>query len=148
MKAYKSILTGLALLALVLAVPVWAEMISVSDSDMAGIAGKLNTLTVTGGGTTQVASSDASANIQVGWFQWSDLHDTDKSNQKGANFFPSGQLGGATSTAINRVQENVTAAVNAISWGATGNGEFTASSMSGVTSFVNMNYAVMAVGGF
>lgn len=142
MNAYRSILTGLAMLAMALAVPVWAEMISVSDTDLAGVAGKANTFTF-GGGTTsdQTANSDSSANIQVGWYQWSDNHAGDTTNQKASNYFSSGSQQG------NEAQQNVVAAINAISWGATGNGQFTAASISG-GDFTNMDYAVMAVGGF
>jgi len=143
MKSYRSILSGLVMLALLMALPVWAEMAAVSDSEMAGITGKAatNTLTFsTGAFTTQSASSDTSANIQVGWYQWSDNHNLDGSQQKAANDFDSANFS-------NQAQQNVTAAINAINWGATGNGEIVAGSLT-TSDFTNMDYAVMAVGGF
>jgi len=141
MKAYRSILTGLAVLALLIAVPVMAEMVSVGDADLAGITGKANTFTFSGDtSSTQTANSGSSANIQVGWYQWSDNHSTDQTNQKAANFFTSENAG-------NAAQQNVTASINAINWGATGNGELTATTVTAAT-FTNMDYGVMAVGGF
>ena len=143
MKSYRSILSGLVMLSLLIALPVWAEMAAVSDSEMAGITGKAATNTYTfssGAFTRQTASSDTSANIQVGWYQWSDNHATDQSNQKAANDFDSS--GGS-----NQAQYQVTAAINAINWGATGNGEIVAGDLA-ATDFTNMDYAVMAVGGF
>jgi len=144
MKAYRSIISGLAVLVLLLAVPVWAEMASVSDSDLAGITGKVNTYTFGADASiSQSASGDTSANIQVGWYQWTDTHTTDTTNQKAANYFGS-------ETAGNTAQSNVTASINAITWGATGNGELTATdvTVTGASGFANMDYAVMAVGGF
>jgi hypothetical protein len=142
MKAYKSMLAGLAVLAMALSVPVWAEMVSVSDSDLAGISGKDNLFTFAGEtSSSQSANDDSSANIQVGWYQWADNHSADTTNQKASNYFSSGSAEG------NSVQQNAVAAINAITWGATGNGQFTAASISG-GDFTNMDYAVMAVGGF
>jgi len=144
MKAYRSILTGLAVLALLIAVPVMAEKVSVGDADLAGITGKVNTYTFGADASiSQSASGDTSANIQVGWYQWTDTHTADTTNQKAANYFGS-------ETAGNTAQSNVTASINAITWGATGNGELTATdvTVSGASGFANMDYAVMAVGGF
>ena len=141
MKTYRSIVSGLAMLVLLVAVPVWAEMVSVGDSELSGISGKQNTYNFQGGASiTQTANSDTSANIQVGWYQWADDHSADTTNQKAANYFSSENAG-------NAAQENVAASINAITWGATGNGELTATTVNAAT-FTNMNYGVMAVGGF
>jgi hypothetical protein len=157
MKTFWSILGGMAMLALLLAVPVRAEMAAIADSDLSGISGKAsNTYMFSGTTTTTItANGDSSANVQFGWFQWTDRHgnsdvdlstDTvldgaavDISNHKGAN-----NQSGANSA----VQENVVADSNVINWGAaatlvwiTGSGT--------VTGAINqMPYAVMAVGGF
>jgi len=119
-------------------------MLSVGDSDLAGITGKANTYSFGADATiTQSAANDTSANIQVGWYQWTDTHTTDGTNQKAANYFDS--TGGP-----NQAQQSVVASINAITWGATGNGELTATdvTVSGTGGFANMDYAVMAVGGF
>ena len=59
-------LGGVALLALLIAVPVRAEVASVSDSDLDAISGK------------------GDATVTFGAYFWVDAHDTDASNHKGA----------------------------------------------------------------
>ncbi len=65
MKISSFILGGLAALAIMIAVPVQAEMASVSDTDLDGISGKGNT------------------SITYGGLLWDDLHTADTSNHKG-----------------------------------------------------------------
>jgi opacity protein-like surface antigen len=61
-----SILAGLAVVALLVAVSVQAEMVSVSDSDLDAVAGKGN------------------ATITFGGYSWDDDHSLDNSDHKGA----------------------------------------------------------------
>jgi hypothetical protein len=142
-KKLLSIVVGLAGLALVVATPVMAGMMSVSDSDLSSISGK-NAITFTTScacsSIAQDQSGDQSANISVAVEQWFDNHSADASDHKGAN-----DLSGATTQA----QQTVTAEVNAIQWGSAGNTTFDATTLT-VTSggYTNMAYGVFAGGGF
>jgi len=86
MKKATLILGGIAVLAL-MAMPVWAGMSPIADSDLAGISGKASNQYLFSGtsNTSQILTSDNSANIQVGWYQWNDDHSADVSDHKGAN---------------------------------------------------------------
>jgi len=140
-KKSMSIVLGLAGLALLVATPVMAGMMSVSDSDLSAISGKDNGITFASGSTIlQDQSGDQSANITVAVEQWDDTHAGDTSNHKGAN-----DLSGPTTEA----QQTVSAEVNAIQWGAAGNTTYDGSSIT-VTSggYTNMAYGVFAGGGF
>ena len=140
-KKMLSIVIGLAGLALVVAVPAMAGMMSVSDSDLSSISGKDNGITFASGSTIlQDQSGDQSANITVGVEQWFDNHSADASDHKGAN-----DLSGATTQA----QQTVTAEVNAIQWGSAGNTTFDTGTIT-VSSggYTNMAYGVFAGGGF
>lgn len=129
------------MLALLLAVPVRSEMVTVSDSDLSGITGKaLNTLTFAAtANTTITANGDSSANVQVGWYQWNDRHDTDGSVNKGGN-----NQSGDTSA----VQQNVVANTNSINWGAWSTLTWISGNESSTGTIAQMPYAVMGVGGF
>jgi hypothetical protein len=147
MKTFWSILGGIAVLALFLAVPVRAEFASLSDADLDGISGKAAATNAANfdnaGGLTEFISGDA--NVQVGYYQWNDDHTGDVSKQKAANYFDSGAIG--TAGLSNQAQQNVVSNINAITWGATGNGNLVAGAVSAAT-FTNMDYATMVVGGF
>jgi hypothetical protein len=139
MKTFWSILGGMAMLALLLAVPVRSEMVTASDSDLSGITGKVNnTLTFTGGAVTDITAG-GSANVQFGWYQWNDDHSADVSINKGGN-----NQSGDTSA----VQENVVADSNLINWGAAANLIWISATESSTGSIAQMPYATMGVGGF
>jgi hypothetical protein len=140
MKKAILILGGIAVLAL-MALPVWAGMSSVADSDLAGISGKANNQYLFSGtsNTNQTMTEDNSANIQVGWFQWNDDHSTDMSNHKGANDVS----GDATTT-----QQNVVADTNLIQWGAAASLNWVTSTETSSGTIAQMPYAVFANGGF
>lgn len=140
-KSILSILGGIAGLALLLAVPVWAgEMSQVTDSDLAGISGKVNTYLFSGALTTDQANTNgSSANISVGWYQWSDDHTADTSDHKGAN-----DQSGSDST----VQQNVVATANVIQWGAWATTNWNTASETSTGTIISMAYATMANGGF
>jgi hypothetical protein len=141
MKTFWSILGGMAMLALLLAVPVRSEMVTVSDSDLSGITGKsVNSLSFSGTANTSIeATGDNSANIQTGWFQWNDRHDADTSVNKGGN----NQSGDNSA-----VQQNVTADSNVINWGAAATLTWVTGSGGATGTIAQMPYAVMGVGGF
>lgn len=98
-------------------VPAQAGMVAVGDSDLAAISGKANIATISGSDGLTQGADGSNGNVQVGYFQWDDLHTADSSNQKGANFFNSGD--GAA--AGNKVQQNAVAVINEINWGAAAN---------------------------
>ena len=99
-------------------VPAQAEMVAVGDSDLASISGKAgNVALILGTDSLTQSANSANGNVQIGYFQWNDLHTADSSNQKGANFFDSG----AGAAAGNKVQQNVVAVINEINWGAAAN---------------------------
>jgi hypothetical protein len=125
MKKYSSMWLGLGMLALLLAVPVWAEMAVVSDSDLGSVTGKNNYL------------ENGSANIQIDIFSWTDDHTADQSDHKGAN-----DQSGTSST----VQSDVHAAANVINWGAAAQNNLVSDSIAGTQE--NMSYGVFAGGGF
>jgi hypothetical protein len=143
MKTYLSIIGGIAMLALLVAVPAKAEMTAVGDSDMAGISGKAGTANdytfSSNSVTNQLNSNDSSSNIQVGWFQWNDDHTSDVSDHKGAN-----DQAGDTSS----VQQNIVADHNAINWGAWSSLSWKSSGDTSTGTIAQMPYAIMAVGGF
>jgi len=66
MKLSRYILGGMAALALMVAIPVHAEMTAIADSDLDGIAAKGN------------------ASVTFAGYSWGDSHTTDASNHKGA----------------------------------------------------------------
>jgi len=130
---------------------------SISDNKLDQITGKSNTYTfgstTTNTTTTLTQGPDSSANIQFGWYQWSDLHGTDGSLHKGAN---------DQSGTSSNVQGTVVATVNSLVWGSVGQnslinapGTFTPASQTVGTATgsitgnqSNMAYGVFAGGGF
>lgn len=140
MKTLLSVIGGMAVLMLLLVLPVQAEMSVVVDSDLSGISGKAsNQYNFSGASSTaQAVSNDSSANIQVGWFQWNDVHSGDTTNHKGAN----DQSGTSTN-----VQENVVSSANVINWGAAAHNNLVITGGIG-DGGANMAYGVFANGGF
>ncbi len=135
------VLAVFGLLVIILwALPVQAEMAAMADSDLATITGKAgsaNDYTFTGDSADSLIGGDA--NVQWGWYQWSDVHTTDVSDHKGAND------SSADGAAGNSVQENVVALTNAINWG----GYTYLTNNSDIASDQEiMPYAVFGVGGF
>jgi hypothetical protein len=143
MKPIALVVAGMAA-ATLLSAPVYAAKVSLSDAAIDAVSGKLNTYTFSSDSSATVSlASDASANIQFDWYQWTDLHTADSSTNKGAN----DQSGSAS-----LVQQNISGQANALIWGSAGqnvlvNSEGTPAA--GVTgSQTNMSYGVFAGGGF
>ena len=123
-----------------LSAPVFAAPQSLDDSTMDSISGKANTYTFGSTATTLMSiGDDASANIQVGWYQWTDDHSTDGSLDKGAN---------NQSGASSNVQSDIATTANSIMWGAIGQNtvENPGATIAGTQS--NMAYGVFTNGGF
>jgi hypothetical protein len=113
-----------------------------SDVELSGVSGKgTNTYNFQSDSTALVSlSSDASANIQFDWYQWTDSHSQDNSTNKGAN----DQSGSAS-----MVQQNIGGQANALIWGSAGQNVLTNTGSSNVAgSQTNMSYGVFAAGGF
>ena len=140
MKKAILLLGGMAVLAL-LAAPAWAGLSPVADSELAGISGKADNQYLFSGtaNTTQSLTSDNSANILVGWFQWNDDHSTDASDHKGAN-----DVSGVSTT----TQANVVSDTNLIQWGAAATLNWVTDTESSGGTIAQMPYAVFANGGF
>jgi hypothetical protein len=79
MKASHYLLGAVAALALMVAIPVHAEMAAMEDADLAGIAAK------------------GDATVDFGTYSWADAHDADASDHKGAL----DNAGSATLSGIN-----------------------------------------------
>ena len=143
MKPIALVVAGMAA-ATLLSAPVYAAKVSLSDEAIDAVAGKANTYTFTSDSSATVSlASDASANIQFDWYQWTDNHAVDASTNKGAN-----DQSGSSSL----VQQNISGQANALIWGSAGqnvlvNTEGT-NSAGVVGSQTNMSYGVFAGGGF
>jgi hypothetical protein len=143
MKPIALVVAGMAA-ATLLSAPVFAAKTSLSDAAMDKVSGKSNTYTFSSDSSATVSlASDASANIQFDWYQWTDIHSGDLSINKGAN----DQSGSAS-----QVQQNVSGQANALIWGSAGqNVLVNAEGTPGVGvagSQTNMSYGVFAGGGF
>jgi len=109
----------------------------VSDSALDEITGKNNVTTASALAiSVAFTGSDASANVQWGYYQWYDNHSSDTSKVKGGNRFD-----GSSS----QVQASVSELNNAIFWGGLGQNSLTTGTMSGGS---NMAYGTFAGGGF
>jgi hypothetical protein len=143
MKPIALVVAGMAA-ATLLSAPVYAGTTALSDAALDAVSGKLNTYTFASDSSATVSlASDASANIQFDWYQWTDLHTGDSSTNKGAN----DQSGSAS-----LVQQNISGQANALIWGSAGqnvlvNSEGTPG-VGVVGSQTNMSYGVFAGGGF
>ncbi|HTP41871.1 MAG TPA: hypothetical protein VML36_05575 [Nitrospiria bacterium] len=125
-----------ALFMALLALPVYAGMVGVSDQDLAGISGKDNSLTSLG--TISQTSDGDNGSIVVGVLQWTDSHTADASDHKGAN-----DISGDGST----VQQTVNAQVNMIQWGAVANASTLATDVT--ADFIDQeSWGTMYLGGF
>ena len=132
---------------LVMALPVWAAPMAVSDADLSGISGK-NVSTDTSGGpnistTNECASGtcigEVSGSVLYGSFSWTDDHSADASNHKGAN-----DVSGANSA----VQQNVVATDNSIVWGAISGMHFVSGDAGNSATQLIDSRAVQDIGGF
>jgi hypothetical protein len=132
---------GVAAAGCLLASPAFAAKTSLGDGDLNMVTGKDNTYTFGSVATSTITNSqDASANIAFGWYQWTDDHSGDLSDHKGSN----NQDGSATA-----VQQNVSATVNGLVWGAMGQNQLTNGGTVSLTGpETNMAYGVFAGGGF
>jgi len=107
MKPVVLLVAGMAA-ATVLAAPVNAAKVVVSDEALDAIYGEANTSIIYGNSDSTVSATNANGNIQIGSFQWDDNHSGDISSNKGAN----NQSGD-----FSQVQQNVSATTNALAWG-------------------------------
>jgi hypothetical protein len=141
---------------LVMALPVWAAPLAVSDADLAGITGKDvadlsydGTASAVPGPVVTLSSTNkcdaatcigmTSGNMQLGSFSWTDDHSADASDHKGAN-----DISGTDTTA----QQNVVATDNVINWGAYSSMHFTADTVGGSATQIVTTHAVQDIGGF
>ena len=140
MKPIALVVAGMAA-ATLLTAPVFAAKTSLSDVSLDGVVAKGNSYHFSSDSSAVVSlSSDASANIQFDWYQWSDSHSGDTSTNKGAN---------DQSGSHSQVQQSLTGDANALIWGSAGQNVLINTSGSNVGgSQTNMSYGVFAAGGF
>jgi fructose 1,6-bisphosphatase len=144
MKPITLVVAGIAA-ATLLSAPSFAAKVSMSDTALDGVTGMANNdYTFSSDSTATLnLSSDASANIQFDWYQWTDDHSADTSSNKGAN---------DQSCSASQVQQSITGSANALIWGSAGQNVLTnttATTINGVgNDQVNMSYGVFAAGGF
>ena len=145
MKVKWYVLIGLVVAAFVVAAPLYAATVAVSDEDLAGISGKEAEAIGTGGTGTAIAvgpgvyADEGFGNSQTGSYDWTDSHTTDQSNHKGAN-----DISGSDSV----VQQNVVATDNTITWGAASLGGGTVGTTGGDLFQAGAGSAVQHIGGF
>jgi hypothetical protein len=113
-----------------------AGQATLSDSELDAIAGKDNSATFATT-TILVSQGTGNGNVQVGFYQWDDLHTADNSYAKGGN-----SANGTTS----QVQNNVSGENNIFGWGAAAQ----VSTVTGSTglSFDSESWGTLMVGGF
>ena len=140
MKPIALVVAGMAA-ATLLSAPVFAGKVSLSDSALDSVSGKDNNYYTFNSDSTATVSlaSDASANIQFDWYQWTDNHSGDTSTNKGAN---------DQSGSSSQVQQNVTGQANALIWGSAGQNVLVSTGASVGNDQANMSYGVFAGGGF
>ena len=114
-----------------------AAPVSVDDSVLAGIEGKNNTASFTSAATVTVTSGSGNGNVQVGFYQWEDVHTTDASNAKGGN---------TANGTVSSVQNNVSGINNIFGWGAAAQVATTASNIAG--SYETESWGTLMLGGF
>lgn len=133
---------------LVMALPVWAAPMAVSDADLAGISGKnvspandgVGGISTTNQCNALIAcTGEVSGSVQMGGFSWTDDHSADQSDHKGAN-----DVSGDNSA----VQQNVVATDNSIVWGAVSGMHFVAGDVTGAATQLVDSRAVQDIGGF
>jgi hypothetical protein len=113
-----------------------AGQATLSDSDLDAIAGKDNGASFASTAIV-VSQSNGNGNVQIGFYQWDDLHSTDGSYAKGGN-----TANGASST----VQNGVQAMNNIFGWGAASQVNTAASTVG--ASFGSETWGTLMVGGF
>lgn len=115
-----------------------AGQASLSDSELDAIAGKDNKATFVST-SIDVEQGSGNGNVQIGFYQWDDLHTNDQSYAKGGN-----SANGTTSN----VQNGVTGQNNIFGWGAAAQVN-TAVTNGGIgDSFASESWGTLMVGGF
>jgi hypothetical protein len=112
MKTNMLTLASAAALTMSLALPAFAGTTALTDEALDAVSGKAvgnNISTIAGTDTTTISGSTLNGNVQVGYYQWTDDHNTDSSKNKGGNI----QSGSAS-----QVQQNGAALANTLAWGA------------------------------
>jgi hypothetical protein len=139
MKPIALVVAGMAA-ATLLSAPVFAGKVSLSDNALDSVSGKNNTYTFSSDSSATVSlASDASANIQFDWYQWTDVHSGDQSVNKGAN---------DQSGSSSQVQQNISGQANALIWGSAGQNVLVSTGSTVGNDQSNMSYGVFAGGGF
>ena len=139
MKPIALVVAGMAA-ATLLTAPVFAAKTSLSDVSLDGVVAKGNSYHFSSDSSAVVSlSSDASANIQFDWYQWTDTHHNDQSQNKGAN---------NQSGSHSQVQQSVSGQANSLIWGSAGQNVLLNTSSSVGNDQANMSYGVFAAGGF
>ena len=145
MKVTWYVLVGLVVAAFLIAAPVHAASVAVSDEDLAGISGKeaeaigaagVGSAISTGSG---VYVDEGFGNSMIASYDWTDTHAADASDHKGAN-----DISGSDSV----VQQNVVATDNTITWGAASLGGGVTGSPASDSFQAGAGSAVQHIGGF
>jgi hypothetical protein len=111
MKTKLMITMASATLLAAIAMPAFAAPTAMDDNALDAIQGKgTNSDTITGVSTVSVLTGDSTnGSVQVGYYQWDDIHTGDLSHNKGGN---------DASGNNSQVQQNVGALLNILGWGA------------------------------
>jgi len=126
--------------AILISAPVFAAKTLLSDDAIATISGNSNNLTVSGNSTETVSlAGNGNANIQFNWYQWSDNHTNDQSQNKGGN---------NVSGSASQVQQNVSGHANALVVGSVSQNVLISNGGSGGDNQNIIAYAVVVDGGF
>ena len=124
--------------AALMAAPVFAAKLPVSDETLDTIMGAANTSLVGGVDNSVISATNANGNIQMGFYQWDDNHSADASVNKGAN---------VQSGDFSQVQQNASSIANALSWGAVAQSITTNNADIGGSQRTE-SWAVLFIGGF
>jgi len=138
MKTKMITLASAAALTMSLALPVYAGSQTMSDDALDAIAGKSNTSSTLGVDSSSVTATAANGNVQVGYYQWDDLHTNDASINKGGN---------VQSGSNSQVQQNVASTLNVLAWGAAAGAATVNTADIGGDQNVE-SWATMYIGGF
>jgi hypothetical protein len=139
MKTNMLTLASAAALTMSLALPVYAGTTALTDEALDAVSGKSNTSTTQGTDNTQVSGSAVTnGNVQVGYYQWDDIHTSDNSINKGGN---------VQSGASSQVQANAVVEENTLAWGAVSQSLTTNTGDIGADQNVE-SWATLYVGGF
>lgn len=111
---------------------------SVNDNDLEGITGQGNNQATFAATTVGLTLASGNGDVQVGFYQWDDLHTTDGSYAKGGNT--------ANGTSSN-VQNGVVALNNIFGWGAAAQVDTSVGGSVGA-SFDSETWGTLMVGGF